>query len=160
MSAGIKTVEIDNGHEIVLCEAHSYEDCHMCGLCFGEMNEEARQQASMDRAERTKIRKGLLRKGTTVRMKDRSGRTPPKDYVATITGVQNGDPHDFGDDLLCYVVKGVDELAERCLVEVEELHEEWTLEGVTFDQIKRVVLDGERHDEGCASRDSEDFVCL
>lgn len=132
-------IDIGNGHVLCVCEAHQLESCHHCGFEFTEMNEESRSQKQMEDAENAPIGSDLLPRGTVIRAKPMGADPPQRDFVATIGGVMNGDPHDFGDDIQCYVAKDKRNSSERFLIEVEEVHESWLLEGMTFDQVRRII---------------------
>ncbi|EFP87463.1 hypothetical protein PGT21_025099 [Puccinia graminis f. sp. tritici] len=125
------TVKTSSGAEITVCTPHQLEMCHRCGMCFVDMNNEARAEAQMAKAARQHedgdpLDPGQLRVGTEVRMRDESGRNPPKPLDGRIVGVTEeiNEESDFCGET-CYVIK----LRDNSLMTypVDWVHEEWSV---------------------------------
>lgn len=127
----ITTTELGSGQVITTCEEHGWEVCHRCCFDFREMNDMARREHKMEVACTKPMGKGLLPQGSVVRMPMENR----ADLVGEIVGFVMDDLHEIGEEVACYVVKLKVGDKSRFVEEVETVHESYTVEGRTVNEI-------------------------
>lgn len=137
--ASYSTFESRDGYDMLMCTRHHHEECKKCNVDFTKQNKESQELFLMKKAEKNPMKPGLLPKGSMVRVQDRSGET----HLGIIRGCMvavGGDPRKPREKVLSYIISDDDESDGRMTASVSLVHGDFTLEGITFDTVKEIVM--------------------